>query len=183
MCLINIMANIILHIPKSYFYHKLYNIHILYSFFIYNQCCLGGPGSGKGTIVNNLVDMFNFRFICGEDLIIENLSQKMLPEGGSGSGICATRELQKLVAEDSSQLTLHWVLELLDKKISKYPNEVIIVDMVPNLKFLLRIPELSKECSKEMAAFEKKVEICYNFSPIFLLNNLSFIHLFTTEFI
>ena len=117
----------------------------------------GGPGSGKGTIVNNLVDMFNFRFICGEDLIMENLSQKMLPGGGSGTGTCATRELQKLVTEDSSQLTLHWVLELLDKEISKYPGEVIIVDMVPNLKFLLRIPELSKECRKEMATFEEKV--------------------------
>jgi len=121
----------------------------------------GGPGSGKGTIVNNLVDMFNFRFICGEDLIMENLIEKMLPEGGSGTGTCATRELQKLVAEDSSQLTLHWVLELLDKEISKYPGEVIIVDMVPNLKFLLRIPELSKECSKEMTTFEEKHPIAF----------------------
>ena len=94
---------------------------------------------------------------------MENLSQKMLPEGGSGTGTCATRELQKLVAEDSSQLTLHWVLELLDKEISKYPGEVIIVDMVPNLKFLLRIPELSKECSKEMAIFEEKVQSYCNF--------------------
>ena len=88
---------------------------------------------------------------------MESLIQKMLPGGGSGTGTCATRELTKLVTEDSSELTLHWVLGLLDTEISKYPGEVIIVDMVPNLKFLLRIPELSKECSKEMVAFEEKV--------------------------
>jgi len=121
----------------------------------------GGPGSGKGTIVNNLVDMFNFRFICGEELIMESLIQKMLPGGGSGTGTSATRELSKRVAADSSELTLHWVLGLLDTEISKYPGEVIIVDMVPNLKFLLRIPELSKECSKEMVAFEEKHPIAF----------------------
>jgi len=121
----------------------------------------GGPGSGKGTIVNNLVDMFNFRFLCGEDLIMESLSKKMLPEGGSAMGTNATRELQKLVAEDSSQLTLHWVLDLLDQEICKYPGEVILVDMVPNLKFLLRVPELSKESTKELEAFEKKHPIAF----------------------
>lgn len=121
----------------------------------------GGPGSGKGTVVNNLVDLFNFRFVCGEDLIMENLSKALLPDGGSGLGTTATRELQKLVMEDSSQVTLHWVLELIDTEISKYPGEVVIVDMVPNLKFLLRVPELSKECTKEMKAFETKHPIAF----------------------
>jgi len=90
---------------------------------------------------------------------MENLSKKLLPEGGSGMGTNATRELQKLVTEDSSALTLHWVLELVDKEISKYPGEVVIVDMVPNLKFLLRVPELSKECTNEMNNFETKVNV------------------------
>ena len=120
---------------------------------------IGGPGSGKGTVVNNLVDMFKFRFVCGEDLIMENLSKKLLPDGGSAMGTNATRELQKLVTEDSSQLTLHWVLELVEKEVSKFPGEIVIVDMVPNLRFLLRVPELSKECTKEMAAFEEKVKM------------------------
>ena len=118
--------------------------------------CAGGPGSGKGTIVNNLVEMYNFRFVCGEDLILENLTKTLLPPS-TGTGARATQELQKVLQEDSSQLTLHWVLELIEEEILKYPGDTVLVDIVPNLKFLLRVPTFVKACDKEMKEFEEKV--------------------------
>jgi len=119
----------------------------------------GGPGSGKGTVVNNLVEMYNFRFICGEDLILEKLSEKLLVDHEVGTA--ATHKLQSLLGEDSSHLTLHWVLELLDEEISKYKGETVLIDIVPNLKFLLRIPTFSKCCAKEMALFEQKHAVTF----------------------
>lgn len=107
--------------------------------------------------MNNLIDMYNFQFVCGEDLILEQLSKKLLPESSACMGTTATRQLQKLLNEDSSQLTLHWVLELIDKEISKHTGKTVVVDMVPNLKFLLKAPDLVKECCTEMKAFEEKV--------------------------
>lgn len=103
--------------------------------------------------------MYNFQFVCGEDLILEQLSRKLLPEVSECVGTTATRQLQKLLNEDSSQLTLHWVLELIDEEISKHTGKTVIVDMVPNLRFLLRAPDLVKECCKEMKDFEKKVAL------------------------
>ena len=119
---------------------------------------LGGPGSGKGTIVNNLVEMYNFRFVCGEDLILEKLSGTLLPTCAvTGTGTRATQQLQTLLQEDSSQLTLHWVLDLIEEEIAKYPGDTVLVDIVPNLKFLLRVPTFVKSCVKEMKEFEEKV--------------------------
>lgn len=127
-------------------------------FFILLFVLLGGPGSGKGTIVNNLVDMYNFHFVCGEDLILEKLIEKLLPdceEAGTGT----TKLLSKKMEEDPSQLTLHWVLELIEEEIEKHKGDTILVDIVPNLKFLLKVPTFVKNCEEEMEQFENKVGI------------------------
>lgn len=105
--------------------------------------------------------MYNFKFVCGEDLILEKLAKKMLQKTSECMGTTATRQLQKLMNEDSSQLTLHWVLELIDQEILKYPGKTVIVDMVPNLKFLIKAPGLVKECCSEMKEFEEKVYIVF----------------------
>ena len=81
----------------------------------------GGPGSGKGTVVSNLVEMFNFRFICGEDLILENLSAK-IKSSEAENNVTKTYQLVKLLSEDSSIVTLHMVMELIKKEILKYPG-------------------------------------------------------------
>ncbi|XP_057297882.1 uncharacterized protein LOC130628868 [Hydractinia symbiolongicarpus] len=120
----------------------------------------GGPGSGKGTIVNNLVDMYNFHFVCGEDLILEKLIEKLLPdceEAGTGT----TKLLSKKMEEDPSQLTLHWVLELIEEEIEKHKGDTILVDIVPNLKFLLKVPTFVKNCEEEMEQFENKHPVAF----------------------
>ena len=40
-------------------------------------CIVGGPGSRKGRIVDDLVNSYDFQFICGEDLIIQELPKKV----------------------------------------------------------------------------------------------------------
>ena len=120
--------------------------------------------------MNNLVDAYNFKFICGEDIILENLSEKLLTDNEVGSA--ATYKLQTLLAEDSSHLTLNWVLELIEKEVEKYTGQTVLVDIVPNLKFLLRVPTFSKCCEKEMKDFEEKVKTLKVFLVIFFLTKL-----------
>ena len=97
--------------------------------------------------MNNLVDAYNFKFVCGEDVILENLSEKLLTDNEVGSA--ATHKLQTLLADDSSHLTLNWVLELIEKEVEKYAGQTVLVDIVPNLKFLLRVPTFSNVVKKK----------------------------------
>ena len=127
-----------------------------------NQFCFvpGGPGSGKGTIINNLVEMFDFHLICGEDLILHNLTKKLLPSTSDCSmksvNMC-TRELAKLLQANQTELTLEWVLKLVKEEIDRYPGRPVLVDIVPNIKFLLKVESFIKECTEEMKEFEERV--------------------------
>ncbi|XP_065653653.1 uncharacterized protein LOC136071896 [Hydra vulgaris] len=121
----------------------------------------GGPGSGKGTVVCNLVEMFKFRFICGEDLILSHLSTKLNEGSEVKNEVGSTYQLVKLLSEDSSMVTLHLVMELIKVEISKYPGEKVLVDMVPNMKFLLRSPTFVKDCVEEMIAFEETHPVAF----------------------
>lgn len=38
------------------------------------------------------------------------------------------------------------------------PDKVFLIDMVPNLKWLIRNEYLFKECAKELRTFEEKVD-------------------------
>ena len=37
----------------------------------------GGPGCGKGTVVQNLAAVFNFKFIGAQHVILKNISKKL----------------------------------------------------------------------------------------------------------
>ena len=68
--------------------------------------------------------------------------------------------MAELVRKEPSHVNLEWVLRLLQHYIESDPGQVFIVDIVPNLKWLVRNEHLIKECSSEMESFEQKVEFC-----------------------
>lgn len=114
----------------------------------------GGPGSAKGCIVNDLKAMFGFAFISAEDLILQKLPTKAA--GYGGEPISGTHGLAKLLQNNPEYLTLDWVMEILLEEIENYPNQPILVDLIPNLKFMMRVDSFIKTCNKEMEEFEKK---------------------------
>ena len=75
--------------------------------------------------------------------------------------ITTTKEMSDLVRKDPSQVPLDWVLRLLQHLIESDPNQIFIVDLIPNLRWLIRDEYLIKECSTEMKAFEDKVQVYY----------------------
>ena len=104
--------------------------------------------------------MFGFKFICGEDLIMENLIRKYGDEleiSDVSSNVNTTNAVAKYLNENQNILTLEWVLSLIDKELEKCAHEIVIVDIVPNMKFLLRAPALNEGCNRFMREFEDKV--------------------------
>lgn len=119
--------------------------------------CIGGPGSAKGRIVDNIVTTFNAQVICIESLIIQSLPKRVQQV----MSLQTIREMSKLVRDDPSHVTLQWALELcrnaLKHTSTASDHGLYIVDMVPSLKWLLKNECLIKECTQEMTEFELQV--------------------------
>ena len=70
---------------------------------------------------------------------------------------CCLQEIAELVKKEPHHVTLDWVLRLVQHVIESDPNQIFIVDIVPNLKWLIRDENLIKDCTKELENFENKV--------------------------
>lgn len=138
------------------------SVRIRFSVNVRNLSCfdmqlLGGPGSAKGCIVNDLKAMFGFAFISAEDLILQKLPTKAA--GCGAEPISGTHDLVELLKSNPEYLTLDWVMDILLEEIENYPNQPILVDLIPNLKFMMRVDGFIKNCDKEMEEFERKVNL------------------------
>ena len=105
--------------------------------------------------MNDLKAMFGFAFISAEDLILQNLPKKAAGEGLEP--VSGTHGLADFLKDNPGLLTLDWVLEILQEEIKNFPDQPILVDLIPNLKFMMRVDGFIKKCDKEMEEFEKKV--------------------------
>lgn len=99
--------------------------------------------------------MFSFAFVSAEDLILQKLPKKATEQGLEP--MSGTHGLAELLGNNPDVLTLDWVLEILQEEIKKYPDQPILVDLIPNLKFMMRVDGFIKKCDKEMEEFEKRV--------------------------
>ena len=123
-----------------------------------SSCFAGGPGSGKGRIVAKLCERFNIRLLSVESLILKHLPKKVKRV----LSLNTIKEMSDVVRRDPSLISLDWVLKLLHHTMTETSanntREVIyLVDMIPNLKWLVRNEYLVKNCSREMEIFEDKV--------------------------
>ncbi len=120
----------------------------------------GGPGSKKGRIVDDLVHMYGFRALIAEDLILKELPKKVQ----NVMAIESTKGLAEMLKDNQSLLSLEWILELIGNEIEKDAKRPHIVDIMPNLRFLLRCEKYIQEPEYDMKNFEKR------FPNIFALN-------------
>ena len=65
--------------------------------------------------------------------------------------------MAELVKKEPNHVQLEWVLRFIQHTVESDPNQTYIVDIVPNLKWLIRNEFLIKECSQELSKFEEKV--------------------------
>ena len=97
--------------------------------------------------------MFGVQLVSVESLIFQYLPKKVQ----HAQNITTTREIASLIRNDPSELSLDWILHLLQHLIENEPNQIFVVDLIPNLRWLVKNENVVKECSSEMDAFEKKV--------------------------
>ncbi|XP_006814723.1 uncharacterized protein LOC102807756 [Saccoglossus kowalevskii] len=115
----------------------------------------GGPGSKKGRIVDDLVAVYGFNLLVVEDLILRELPKKV----ANAISVDNTRDVADLLKEEPSHLSLEWVLEIISTEIEKDPDGLFLVDIMPNLRFLLRCEKFVKDCKYEITQFENKYPI------------------------
>ena len=62
-----------------------------------------------------------------------------------------------LIRKEPSHVTLDWVLRLMQHVVESDPDQVFIVDLVPNLRWLVRDEFLMTESCQELVDFEERV--------------------------
>ena len=139
---------------------------------------LGGPGTGKGRIIANLMQMYNVRFINVEDLLRNKLYETVvLPKIEEESGKLtepteevdlskkmnenATKVITNHILTNPDEVTRSWLFTLIAEEMEKQPEgSIVLVDIVPNLKFLLRATAFMQRdtaANTELEKFEEKV--------------------------
>lgn len=119
----------------------------------------GGPGSRKGRIVDDLTATYGFRFISGEDLIIRELPRKL----ANIVKLETSKDVRDFLEEDPSHVTLEWVLIMLERHIEQDISMdcTYLVDLIPNLKYVLRSRNFVKDCSLAMEKFEQRYTVSF----------------------
>lgn len=116
----------------------------------------GGPGSKKGRLLSELVETYGFTFINVEKLLLKYLV-KQVPEPDP---LDTTFDAQDVIKEDPQLVSLHWLLEEVSRQM-EVTSMRFIVDIMPNLKFLINNDVFLADCAQEMNAFEEQHPIAF----------------------
>ncbi|KAK7099513.1 uncharacterized protein [Littorina saxatilis] len=120
----------------------------------------GGPGSRKGRMVSELVETYGFSFINVEKVLLNHLLKKV-PEADR---VGASFDVQDVIKEDPQLVSLHWLLGEVSRQIDQNScrgASRFIVDIMPNLKFLINNDIFLAECTNDMNAFEQEHPITF----------------------
>jgi hypothetical protein len=103
--------------------------------------------------------MFGFILINGEDLMLRGLPKKM--KIARNMVLKTNEEIIKLLDEEPYHLSIEWLFKLVVQEINdqqhRAKNSVYLVDLMPNLKFMLRNEYLvKKDCTNAVQEFENQ---------------------------
>ncbi|XP_072163103.1 uncharacterized protein [Diadema setosum] len=112
----------------------------------------GGPGSRKGRIVDDMIHMYGFKALIVEDILLEELPKKV-PNIGTPNSI---RETMGVVSENAGLINLEWIFQMLADFIDREPKQIYLIDIVPNLRFLLRCGAVTSDPEYELKKFVAK---------------------------
>ncbi|KAK0054771.1 hypothetical protein Bpfe_015868 [Biomphalaria pfeifferi] len=124
----------------------------------------GGPGSKKGRLVSELAEVFDFTFINVEKLMLQKLAEhrQEVDQKDQGDRKESVQELKKMLEDDPSTISLSWILREVTAVVDTNPKGRYLVDMMPNLKYIIRTANFSQDCSSNMAVFEKKYPVSFS---------------------
>lgn len=122
---------------------------------IRNILFFGGPKSGKGQVIEELVESFSVKVISAESLIVSCLPRKLTKENGSGKIDTAT--MMHMLKSQPDLVSLDWIFELVKSEVLKSPDAVHVIDLLPNSKIILRNQKLFENAGELLEKFE---EIC-----------------------
>ncbi|KAH9510120.1 hypothetical protein Btru_043513 [Bulinus truncatus] len=125
----------------------------------------GGPGSKKGRLVSELAEVFDFTFINVEKLMLQKLVEHKHNTDNKkeqGDRKESVQELKKMLEEDPSTISLSWILREVTSVVDMNPKGRYLVDMMPNLKYIIRTANFSQDCSCNMAVFEKRYPVSFS---------------------
>jgi hypothetical protein len=138
--------------------------------------------------------MYGVHLVCCEDILLTKLYEKVFkPEeessdadAGTRMNENATKEMSRFLMENPDEATRSWLFKLLEEEVSKIIDNngegaVILIDMVPNLKFLLKASAFKDDPSnKDIEKFETKFPIQFAINLSLdkkdLMNNMAVTH-------
>lgn len=118
----------------------------------------GGPGSKKGAIVNELICTFGFTLINTERIILhelmKNKSENQVPFDPSAV-------IRNQLKEHPDIVSLDWIMQEIIKQLDERPKGFYLVDILPNLKVLLKLEGMMKNASEELSMLESKYPVSF----------------------
>jgi len=121
----------------------------------------GGPGSKKGRILDDILTTYKFCYINGE----KTLRNEIIKRVKAATEIKTIKDLKTLVDEDPDHVSLKNILRAIelkmDAEIRDNGTKLFVVDVLPNLRYLLKNNRLSTDCQQEFEHFEKKYPISF----------------------
>ncbi|KAJ8051088.1 putative UMP-CMP kinase 2 [Holothuria leucospilota] len=117
----------------------------------------GGPGSRKGRIVDDLIHMYGFQPHIVEDMIMRELPKKVQ----NVMAVQNTKALAQMLMDNPNVLDLEWVIDMLIAELEQEPKKMHLIDLVPNLKFLLRCENFLQEPDYHLKRFCEKYPDCF----------------------
>ncbi|GFN78751.1 adenylate kinase/ump-cmp kinase family and p-loop containing nucleoside triphosphate hydrolase domain-containing protein [Plakobranchus ocellatus] len=71
-------------------------------------------------------------------------------------------EVVSYFQDDPTTVSLTWILKEVTSAVDKNTSGRFLVDMMPNLKYIIRTANFAQDCSSSMAAFEEKYPISFS---------------------
>ncbi|XP_014786973.1 uncharacterized protein LOC106881191 [Octopus bimaculoides] len=118
----------------------------------------GGPGSKKGAIVNELMCTFGFTLINAERIILQRLMKNLDDQQDS---LDCSAAVKRLLKDQPELVCLDWVMQEIIKQLDKRPKGFYLVDVLPNLKVLLKLDGLLKNTGEELSKLEAKYPVSF----------------------
>jgi len=121
----------------------------------------GGPGSKKGRILDDIMTTYKFCYINGEETIRNEIIKRVK----AATKIENIKDLKSLVDEDPDHVSLKNILRAIelkmDAEVRDYGTKLFVVDVLPNLRYLLKGNRLAQNTDEEFEHFEKKYPISF----------------------
>ncbi|XP_063685402.1 uncharacterized protein LOC134819394 [Bolinopsis microptera] len=125
-----------------------------------NIVFFGGPKSGKGAVIEELVESFGVKVISAESLLHIALQKTLSTSGKDGSKLETAAMLSQLKTQPSL-VTLEWIFELIKTEVLRYPDIVHVIDLLPNSKIILRDKTLFDNAAELLQKFEETCPVAF----------------------